>query len=154
MGLDMSAIAAASLQELRVEVVGEETVVTTSCLLLEVDLYTCTLDHPLLSSPFHLEVLRRDFLTAFFLYFDVTFSHGLERVVLTTRPGEVATRWKQMVLHLQEDILVEKGEQVVGRLEVVAVDGDTRDMEVKLRWRQEGEVRGAEGEAVYKSWMA
>ena len=66
------------------EVVGEEAVVTTSCLLLEVDLYTCTLDHPLLSSPFHLEVLRRDFLTAFFLYFDVTFSHGMERVVLST----------------------------------------------------------------------
>ena len=153
-GLDMSNIATASLQEPRVEVVGEEAVVTTSCLLLEVDLYTCTLDLPLLSSPFHLEVLRRDFLTAFFLYFDVTFSHGLERVVLSTRPDEVATRWKQMVLHLQEDLLVEEGEQVVGMVEMVAVGGDTRDMEVRVRWRQEGEVREAEGEAVYTSWVA
>ena len=73
---------------------------------------------------------------------------------MSTRPDEVATRWKQIVLHLQEDLLVEEGEQVVGMVEMVAVGGDTRDMEVRVRWRQEGEVREAEGEAVYKSWVA
>ena len=37
---------------------------------------------------------------------------------------------------------------------MVAVDGDTRDMEVRVRWRQEGEVRGVKREGVFKSWVA
>merc|ERR1719357_2177249 len=124
----MRSIGETSRREPVMEGLLEETVVTTPSLLLELDMHSCELEDLKISSIFHLKVKRQDYLTALFTHFDMLFTHGREPVILSTGPESEATRWRQMIFCLKEDI-------VVGEMKVQLSSSDTRkvNFHVKLR---------------------
>ena len=83
-GFRMDSIARASRREVEVGALGAGPVVTTPCLVKELDLMTCGKADLGVSSNFYMKVTRKDYVTALIAYFDVTFTHGRERVVLAT----------------------------------------------------------------------
>ena len=120
------------------EALLEETVITTPCLLLELDLQTCEMGEIKMSSLFHLKVLRQDYLTALFIHFDMLFTHGRQSVILSTGPRSPPTHWKQMIFCLKEDLLVKEGDTIVGEMKVELGNSEARKVDFHVRLRHIG----------------
>ena len=104
----MTDLSEASRLEPVMEALLEETVVTTPCLVLELEMRTCELEELQISSVFYLKVQRQDYLTALFTHFDMLFTLGRHPVILSTGPRSPPTHWKQMIFCLKEDLVVKK----------------------------------------------
>ena len=118
------------LQEPLVDVVEPQKVVTSPCMLREVDLYTASIqDHMEFKANFELTMKKNANVCAFVAYFDVEFTKCHKKTVFTTRPEGKYTRWKQTVFYLDDflaaprihkevsfdrSLTVEKGEKVCG----------------------------------------
>nr|NVI69693.1 arginine methyltransferase 1 [Cucujiformia] len=96
-GFDMSSIRKIAISEPLVDVVDPKQVVTNSCLLKEVDLYTVTKEDLEFSSPFHLVARRNDYIQALVTFFNVEFTKCHKRLGFTTAPDAAYTHWKQTV---------------------------------------------------------
>ena len=120
------------------EALLEETVITTPCLLLELDMQTCQLEELQISSVFYLKVQRQDYLTALFTHFDMLFTHGSQPVILSTGPRSPITHWKQMIFCLKEDLVVRKGDTIVGEMKVEIENGDARMVNFHMKLRHIG----------------
>ena len=131
-GIIMADLSEVSRCEPVMEALLQETVVTTTCLVLELDMQTCELEELQISSVFHLKVLKQDFLTALFTHFDMMFTHGREYVLLSTGPRNQPTHWKQMIFCLKEDLLVNEGDTIVGEMKVETASIEAGKVEVEL----------------------
>lgn len=110
-GFKMSSLAAEVLKEPFVEIVPSQAVATTSHMLAELNLMTCsTKDYSYISSPFKLEALRDTSITAFAGYFDTFFDLPVESIHFTTGPQGEPTHWKQTVFYLKDPLQVRKGQ--------------------------------------------
>ena len=134
-GINMTDLSEASRLEPVMEALLEETVVTTPCLVLELEMRTCKLEELQISSVFYLKVQRQDYLTALFTHFDMLFTHGRHSVILSTGPRSLPTHWKQMIFCLKEDLVVKEGDTIVGEMKVEMASNEVRrvDFHVKLR---------------------
>jgi len=134
-GINMTDLSEASRLEPVMEALLEETVVTTPCLVLELEMRTCKLEELQISSVFHLKVQRQDYLTALFTHFDMLFTHGRHSVILSTGPRSLPTHWKQMIFCLKEDLVVKEDDTIVGEMKVEMASNEVRrvDFHVKLR---------------------
>nr|NVI69795.1 arginine methyltransferase 1 [Cucujiformia] len=94
-GFDMSSIRKIAISEPLVDVVDPKQVVTNSCLLKEVDLYTVKKEDLEFSSPFNLICRRNDYIQAFVTFFNVEFTKCHKRLGFTTAPDAAYTHWKQ-----------------------------------------------------------
>ena len=99
-GFTMTSIGESSRREVAVEAVARGALVTTPCLLKEVDLQLCTREDIAVAAPFHLTVTRQQHVTALVTWFQVEFSHGRRKEVFDTGPQGLPTSWKQTVLYL------------------------------------------------------
>ena len=61
-------------------------VVTNSCLIKEIDIQTCTKEDIPLTSPFHLQIKRNDYMQALVTYFNIEFTKCHKRVGFSTAP--------------------------------------------------------------------
>ena len=134
-GFRMDSIARASRREVEVVALGAGPVVTTPCLVKELDLMTCGKADLGVSSDFYMKVTRKDYVTALIAYFDVTFTHGRERVVLATGPEDPATHWKQVLFHLQEAFTAEEGDTIEGTIVMKEASGGHGDVEAQVEVR-------------------
>ena len=132
-GFKMSSIKAASLTDASVELVEDRSIVTTPCLLKEVDLMKCSVEDLQFCSDFHLKVVRQDFITSLVTYFEVEFTQGVERLVLSTSPWARPTRWRQTLFWLQEHITAMEGEEVEGTFRLRARSHRKLIMEIVVR---------------------
>jgi len=89
-------------------------VVTNSCLLKEVDLYTVKVEDLAFTSRFSLGVRRDDYIQALVTFFNVEFSKCHKRTGFSTAPEATYTHWKQTVFYLEDYVTVKKGEELTG----------------------------------------
>ena len=111
------------------DVVEPQKVVTSPCMLREVDLYTASIqDHMDFKAPFKLIIKKNANVRAFVAYFNVEFTKCHKKTVFTTSPEGKYTHWKQTVFYLDflaaprihkqvsfdRSLTAEKGEEVCG----------------------------------------
>ncbi|GIY84575.1 protein arginine N-methyltransferase 1 [Caerostris extrusa] len=113
-GFNMSCIRKVAISEPLVDVVDPKQVVTSVCLLKEVDLYTVKPGDLNFSTPFHLQVKRDDYIQAFVTFFNVEFTKCHKRTGFSTAPDAPYTHWKQTVFYFDDYLTVRKGEEVYG----------------------------------------
>ncbi|XP_049838150.1 protein arginine N-methyltransferase 1 isoform X2 [Schistocerca gregaria] len=114
-GFRMTCMQSEVLREPSVEVVPKDKIVTSSFVLTEIDLYSCTTDCINYTSEFSLEALRDCTITSFAGYFDVFFDLPVP-IQFSTGPISEATHWKQTVFFLKRPIPLQKGETLTGKL--------------------------------------
>merc|ERR1719259_1523095 len=98
-GFDMSSIRKVAISEPLVDSVDHKCLVTSNCLIKEIDILT---------------VKRNDYLHALVTYFTVEFSHCHKRIGFSTSPEHQYTHWKQTVFYLEDYVTSKKGEDVTG----------------------------------------
>lgn len=115
-------------------------VVTSSCLLKEIDLYTITKADLSFTSPFTLQVRRNDYVQALVTFFSVEFSKCHKRIGFSTAPEAHYTHWKQTVFYLNEHLTVKKGEEVVGSFGMQPNPRNNRDLDFTVEVNFKGEL--------------
>lgn len=114
-GFNMSTIRETALQEPLVDVVEPQQVVTSPCMLREVDLYTSKVnDHLDFVIPFNMMMKRDDNVHALVSFFNVEFTKCHKRTGFTTGPEGNYTHWKQTVFYLRDYFSAAKGEEICG----------------------------------------
>lgn len=80
----MSCIRKVAIAEPLVDVVDSKQVVTNTCLLKEVDLYTVQAEDLTFTTPFTLNVKRDDYVQAFVTFFNIEFTKCHKRTGFST----------------------------------------------------------------------
>ena len=125
-------------------------VVTTSCLIKEVDIQTCRKQELNICSPFHLEVIRKDYVEALMVYFDVTFTGCKQTIRLSTSPFTQPTHWKQTVFYLQDYMTAQQGEEITGTFTMWSNGRNYSDLDIEIRVQHEGDLKWFAQTNLYK----
>nr|AID68558.1 arginine methyltransferase [Artemia sinica] len=149
-GFNMSSIRKVAVAEPLVDVVDPKQVVSNSCLVREVDLYTVTKETIPFTAPFHLMARRNDYVQALVAYFTIEFTKCHKRVGFSTGPESQYTHWKQTVFYLNEYLTVKKGENISGSFEMQPNDRNRRDLDFKIQVDFEGELGSVHEKNDYK----
>jgi len=131
-GFDMSCIKELALLEPLVDVCEHNQVLSNSCAVLNIDLYTIKKEELDFQSDFKINVSRDDYCHALVAYFTVEFSKSHKRLGFSTGPLEEYTHWKQTVFYLDDPLTVCKGEVISGKIDVKRNDKNPRDIDIHL----------------------
>ncbi|KAK3925795.1 Protein arginine N-methyltransferase 8 [Frankliniella fusca] len=138
-GFDMSSIRKVAISEPLVDVVDPKQVVTNSCLVKEVDLYTVKKEDLDFSSPFHLQVRRNDYVQALVTYFTIEFTKCHKRMGFSTAPDAQYTHWKQTVFYFDEYMTVKKNDEICGVFSMKPNARNNRDLDFTVEIDFKGE---------------
>jgi len=139
-GFDMSRIKKLSLAEPLVEQVNNQTVVTNNCLLKEFDIRNGKKEDIPFTSPFHLQIKRKDYVHALVTFFNVEFSACHKKTWFSTGPDHPYTHWKQTTFYLREYMTCKKGEEIIGEFTMATNSRNKRDLDFKIRVDFQGEL--------------
>lgn len=139
-GFDMSCIRKVAIQEPLVDVVDPKQVITNSCLLKEVDMYTVKIEDLDFSSPFHLTCNRDDYIQALVTYFNIEFTMCHKRTGFSTAPECRYTHWKQTVFYFDDYMTCKKGEEVKGVFSTKPNAKNPRDLDFNIDISFKGEL--------------
>lgn len=139
-GFDMSAIKKVALTEPLVDVVDPKQLVTSACLVREVDLYTIKKADINFTSPFQIQVKKNDFIHALVTYFNVEFTRCHKRMGFSTAPEAQYTHWKQTVFYLEDYLTVKRNEEVTGTITMKHNERNTRDLDFTIEVHFDGEL--------------
>ncbi|XP_076471327.1 protein arginine N-methyltransferase 1-like [Babylonia areolata] len=132
-GFDMSVIGKVAVCEPLVDVVDPKQVVTNSCLIKEVDMYTIKEDDLSFSAPFHLSMRRNDYLHALVTFFNIEFTKCHKLTGFSTAPEAPYTHWKQTVFYLGDhDLTIKKGEVMDGVFTMKPNKSNVRDLDFSI----------------------
>merc|ERR1712112_673994 len=129
-----------AVSEPLVDSVDHKCLVTTNCLIKEIDIQTVKKEDIPFSSPFHLAFKRNDYLHALVTYFTVEFSHCHKRIGFSTSPEHQYTHWKQTVFYLEDYLTSKKGEEVTGTFTMKPNVRNVRDLDFEISIKFEGEL--------------
>lgn len=115
-------------------------IVTNSCLVKEVDLYTVTKEELDFNAPFHLQVRRNDYVQALVTYFHIEFTRCHKRIGFSTAPEAPYTHWKQTVFYLDDFLTVKKGEELYGTFSIKPNKRNNRDLDFTINVEFNGEL--------------
>lgn len=139
-GFDMSSIRKVAISEPLVDVVDPKQVITNSCLIKEVDMYTVKLEDLSFSSPFHLQCRRDDYVQALVCYFNIEFTKCHKRTGFSTAPECRYTHWKQTVFYFDDYLTVKKGEEMYGVMNIKPNAKNIRDLDFTIDVDFRGEL--------------
>ncbi|KAG1663192.1 Protein arginine N-methyltransferase 1 [Nymphon striatum] len=149
-GFNMSCIRKVAISEPLVDVVDPKQVVTNSCLLKEVDLYTVKKEDLTFSAPYKLQAKRNDYIQAFVTFFNVEFTKCHKRTGFSTAPDSPYTHWKQTVLYLEDYLTVKKGEDIFGSFSMKPNVKNNRDLDFTLELDFKGELSEVKDQYAYR----
>merc|ERR1712226_1434243 len=149
-GFKMSCMKRTSMREPVVAHVNSQAVVTTSCLIKEVDIQTCRKEELIFCSPFYLEITKKDYVQALVTYFDVAFTHCHQKTKFSTSPFAVPTHWRQTVFYLEDYMTAQQGEVICGSFRMWPNDRNYRDLEFEIFVQHEGELTSLTERNLYK----
>ncbi|XP_065941149.1 protein arginine N-methyltransferase 1 isoform X2 [Magallana gigas] len=150
-GFDMSAIRKVAISEPLVDVVDPKQVVTNSCLVKEVDIYTVQEADLEFSAPFHLQCRRNDYVHALITFFNIEFTKCHKRTGFSTAPEAPYTHWKQTVFYFDQlDLTVKKGEEIQGSVNVKPNKSNKRDLDFTIEVDFKGELSEMKETMQYK----
>lgn len=92
--------------------------VSNSYLVKEFDIYSMCKTDPKLKVTFELTMLKREFVHAFLVYFDVEFTKGRRTVTISNYPGLSPTLWGHSVFYLDSVLSVNIQDQLYGVFEM------------------------------------
>ncbi|XP_074660154.1 protein arginine N-methyltransferase 1-B-like isoform X2 [Tubulanus polymorphus] len=149
-GFDMSCIRSVAITEPLVDVVDPKQVVSNSCLLKEVDMYTVKIEDLSFTAPFHLTIKRNDYVQALVTFFNIEFTKCHKRTGFSTAPEAPYTHWKQTVFYLDDYVTVKQNEEVTGVFEMKPNSRNNRDLDFKIDIAIEGELSSLSETLTYK----
>jgi len=149
-GFDMSDIRKVAISEPLVDVVDPKQVVSNSCLLKEVDIYTVKIEDLAFSAPFHLQVRRDDYVHAFVTYFNIEFTKCHKKVGFSTAPEARYTHWKQTVFYINDAITCNKDEEIYGVFHTKPNKNNVRDLDFTVDVDFQGELSTVRESNTYK----
>jgi protein arginine N-methyltransferase 1 len=136
-GFDMTPIKRLAMLEPLVDVCDSKQIMTNPHTVLNIDLYTVTLEELNFDSTFSLQCLRRDMCHAIVAYFNVQFSRSHRAIGFSTGPRAQYTHWKQTVFYIQNALPVEAGDTIKGRIKVARNARNPRDIDITLWYGME-----------------
>ncbi|XP_060553788.1 protein arginine N-methyltransferase 1-like isoform X2 [Ruditapes philippinarum] len=150
-GFDMSTIRKVAISEPLVDVVDPKQVVTNSCLIKEVDIYTVQEKDLHFTAPFHLSCRRNDYVHALVTFFNMEFTKCHKRTGFSTAPEAPYTHWKQTVFYFNEtDLTVKRGEEITGTVTMQPNKKNNRDLDFEIDVEFEGELSSMKETLKYK----
>ncbi|XP_064635731.1 protein arginine N-methyltransferase 1-like isoform X1 [Lineus longissimus] len=149
-GFDMSCIRGVAITEPLVDIVDPKQVVSNSCLVKEVDMYTVKLEDLHFTAPFHLQLRRNDYVQALVTFFNIEFTKCHKRTGFSTAPECPYTHWKQTVFYLENSLTVKKGEELFGNFHCKPNKKNNRDLDFTIDIDFRGELSEAVETTSYK----
>ncbi|KAK2195318.1 bifunctional S-adenosyl-L-methionine-dependent methyltransferase superfamily/Methyltransferase domain 25/Protein arginine N-methyltransferase [Babesia duncani] len=137
-GFDFTLLSQYLMEEPLVDTVDEKAIKTSTACILTLDLNTCKAEDLEFCSSFLLVAERKDYVHALVFWFDVVFSACHKPLVLTTSPRAKYTHWKQTVFYIEDDMVVEPGDHIKGKIAVRKNARNPRDLDVKLWYQLDG----------------
>lgn len=132
-GFNFQAIKKLAVLEPLVDVVDPKQVNTTACMVKDLDMNIATDADMSFTSPFTIKATRKDIIHAIVVYFDIDFNAAHKKISFSTGPHAKYTHWKQTVFYLQEDLAVNKGEEVHGIITFKPNEINVRDYDITLQ---------------------
>ncbi|XP_070559251.1 protein arginine N-methyltransferase 1-like [Ptychodera flava] len=139
-GFDMSCIRKVAISEPLVDVVDPKQVITNSCLIKEIDMYTVTVEDLSFSAPFHLQSRRNDYIQALVAFFNIEFTKCHKRTGFSTAPEAPYTHWKQTVFYFDDYLTVKRGEEIYGVMSMKPNVKNSRDLDFTIELDFQGEL--------------
>jgi len=137
-GFDMSCIKELALMEPLVDCCEPKQIISESCPILTIDLYTVTKEDLDFSSDFSLKVDRDDYCHALVAYFTVDFSKSHTKLRFSTGPRSKYTHWKQTVFYLQEEMVATTNDTITGNITVKRNAKNPRDIDIAISAQKDG----------------
>ncbi|XP_075996073.1 protein arginine N-methyltransferase 8-B isoform X4 [Genypterus blacodes] len=139
-GFDMTCIRNVAMKEPLVDVVDNKQVVTNSCLVKEVDIYTVKPEDLSFTSTFCLQIQRNDYIHALVTYFNIEFTKCHKKTGFSTAPDAPYTHWKQTVFYLEDYLTVRRGEEITGSLAMKPNEKNIRDLDFTFELDFKGQL--------------
>ena len=124
-GINMTAMADKERREPRLLNVEEDQMRTNKIILQEIDMNTVKMTDIQLTSPFHLEVLKKGYIRGIALHYSVGFTSGRERI----QYPEKDKASKQSVLFLKDFLICSSGDDLVG---LITMEHTERGVRINL----------------------
>ena len=137
-GIDMTIIRPTVMAEPIVDVVEAQAVITTECLLYDIDIKNVKASDLEFAAKYELTATKSDYLHAIIAYFEVEFNHGTKVIKLSTNPARKYTHWKQTVFYFEGAIPMNCGENISGSIGIRKNPEHNRDLDVKVSYHFEG----------------
>ncbi|XP_055795734.1 protein arginine N-methyltransferase 8-like [Salvelinus fontinalis] len=139
-GFDMTCIRNVALKEPLVDIVDPKHVVTNSCLIKEVDIYTVKTEDLSFTSAFCLQIQRNDYIHALVTYFNIEFTKCHKKTGFSTAPDAPFTHWKQTVFYLEDYLTVKRGEEIIGSINMKPNEKNIRDLDFTFELDFKGQI--------------
>jgi len=137
-GFNFSCIQDMAYREPLVDTVNAQAINSTHHKILALNLNTCTKEDLTFKSAFEVFAQRKDFVTGFIAWFDITFSPCKKPVYFSTSPRNKYTHWKQTVFYLKEPLIITDGDKVQGWIDVAPNKKNERDLDIIIHVDFEG----------------
>ncbi|XP_051917715.1 protein arginine N-methyltransferase 8-B isoform X2 [Hippocampus zosterae] len=139
-GFDMTCIRNVAMKEPLVDIVDPKQVVTNSCLVKEVDIYTVKPEDLSFTTAFCLQIQRNDYIHALVTYFNIEFTKCHKKTGFSTAPNAAYTHWKQTVFYLEDYLTVRRGEEITGSIAMKPNDKNIRDLDFTFELDFKGQL--------------
>ncbi|CAL8292449.1 unnamed protein product [Boreogadus saida] len=139
-GFDMTCIRNVAMREPLVDIVDSKQVVTNSCLVKEVDIYTVKAEDLSFTSAFCLQIQRNDYVHALVTYFNIEFTKCHKKTGFSTAPDAPYTHWKQTVFYLEDYLTVRRGEEITGSIALQPNEKNNRDLDFTFELDFKGQL--------------
>jgi len=137
-GFKMLSIKEAALKEPLVDTVDSNAINSDEFAFKQIDINTVKKEDLSFSSSFQLEAKRNDYVHAFLVWFDISFSCCHKPVGFSTAPYSKYTHWKQAVFYTPEALIFEEKDTITGTLECSPNAANPRDLDIKLSYNLVG----------------
>jgi len=102
------------------------------------------------TSEYSLVAFKTDYLHAIVGWFETSFNHGSQKVVLSTSADRPNTHWKQAVFYIDDEVAIKKGEKLNGSILVKKDTKNPRELNIKISYHLHEENRDFDGTQYYK----
>ena len=134
-GVDMSCFKNAVIGEPLVDVCPQKLINSSSCRILDIDLYTVKKEDLDFSSKYEITFTREnDYFSGLVAWFDTGFTKLPNKFNLTTSPYYKSTHWSQTIFYTKNDLKINKGDKVTGSIAVKKSKTNFRQLDVKISY--------------------
>ena len=150
-GVDMSCFKNAVIGEPIVDVCPQKLINSSSCRILDIDLYTVKKEDLDFSSKYEITFTRDDRFSGLVAWFDTGFTKLTKPYNLTTSPYKKSTHWSQTIFYTKNDLKVKKGDKVTGSIAVKKAKINFRQLDIKISYNVP-KGKNEKGEEEKESW--
>ena len=131
--VDMSCFKNAVLGEPLIDVCPQKLINSSSCRILDINLYTVKKEDLDFSSKYEITFQRdNDRFSGLVAWFDTGFTKLNNKFNLTTSPYHKSTHWSQTIFYTKSDLKVNKGDKVTGSIAVKKAKINFRQLDIKI----------------------